>query len=689
MVTALQPMTPMRPAAALAARPSPSVAVPSNTAPAPKLDTVRLPALLTVEQIVAELKDRHLQSSIYKARLYANAYVNRAFYLGYQFVTCDPFTLQLVQLPSAPGEVREVVNKTQSRMQSLLSLLATSQPKMQPVPATGQTRDRQFAAISSDVLEYIDRVLDDASVVDELDELALMDGAACARYYVDAKGGAPLVVQGPQGPQTIATPEVRAAVYSLANFHVFPVRAATERDVRAVMFDGWRPVEELRELYPQHADQINPEPNLGLFEQQLQRVEWLMAPTSAYGTTRSSLKGQARVFEYLELPSAEFPQGRYLVRVNDVLVSDPLAVNPYVGLFQPEAQPALQLGCIFRRGIRVPGQFYGMGVPEVMRSSQIRLNRLKTDQTANRRAMGVNRILIETGSLPHPAQLTNIQGSVLEFNRQLSGTAPHVMPAQALPGIQNEIAEATQDIDDEVGRPPITMGSNEAQVRSDAHARMLLTQGNNRFTRMFLERANATRRGAVIKLALAKAVYPPLKMLRIVGEQKGYTLALLDTQNLYADVVLVAGTELPKDRDTWNTMLTTLWRDGMLRDNMGRPQQEWFLQQLDMGGRRYESPEQVHIDRAQTENLGFERGMMPRPMPWENHIIHIEQHERFLAENPTLPMPVMQRVLIHVQATRMVLVQSFAPPSGMPVMGQAPVPQPQLQPQPQSKETEQ
>jgi hypothetical protein len=648
-------------------------------------DTVRLPALLTREQVVAELKDRHTASSIYKARLYANAYVNRAFFLGYQFVTCDPFTLQLVNLPNNPGEVREVVNKTQSRMQSLLSLLATSQPKMQPVPATAQTRDRQFAVISSDVLEYIDRVLDDASVVEELDELSLMDGTACARFYVDPKGGAPLTVQGPQGPQTVQTPEIRAAVYGLANFHVFPMQPSTDRNMRGIMYDGWRPVEELRALFPKHADQITTDTSMTVYEEQLQRVEWLMAPSNAYGTARSSLKGQARVYEYLELPSEEHPQGRYLVRVNDVLVGDPTAVNPYVGLFQPEAQPALQLGCIIRRGIRVPGWFYGIGAPEAMRPSQIRLNRLKTDQTANRRAMGVNRIFMETGSLPFPNQLNNMHASVVEYNRQISGGAPQVVPAMALPGIDREIAQAAEDIDDEVGRPPVTMGSNEAQVRSDAHARLLLTAGNNRFTRLFLERANAARRAAIIKLSLAKAVYAPLKMLRIVGEQKGYTLALLSTQNIYADVALVAGTELPKDRDTWNQMLTTLWRDGMLRDNMGRPQQEWFLQQLDLGGRRFESQEQVHIDRAQSENLALERGARVMPAPWENHIIHVEQHERHLAENPTLPPQAAAQIWAHVAATRLALLQQFAPPAGMPVMGNAPAPYPQ-RPQPTNRQ---
>jgi len=108
------------------------------------------------------------------------------------------------------------------------------------------------------------------------------------------------------------------------------------------------------------------------------------------------------------------------------------------------------------------------------------------------------------------------------------------------------------------------------------------------------------------------------------------------------------------------------------------------LQQLDLGGRRFESQEQVHIDRAQSENLALERGARVMPAPWENHIIHVEQHERHLAENPTLPPQAVAQIWAHVAATRLALLQQFAPPAGMPVMSNAPAPYPQ---RPQPKET--
>jgi RNA polymerase-binding transcription factor DksA len=157
--------------------------------------------------------------------------------------------------------------------------------------------------------------------------------------------------------------------------------------------------------------------------------------------------------------------------------------NPFVGLFSSEAAPSLQLGCVFVRGITVPGRFWGIGMPEAGRPAQLRLNRLKTDQTANRRAMGMNRIVAEKGTIAHPNQLTNIHGAVLETNPSSANRSqPTILPAVALPGIDQEIQRAGDDLDDAFMRPAISRGINESQVRSEAHARLLLNNANNPFS---------------------------------------------------------------------------------------------------------------------------------------------------------------------------------------------------------------
>lgn len=628
--------------------------------------TVRLPDIENADELVTALKEMHSASSIYKARLYQEAYLGRAFYLGHHYVGVDPLSLNLLQGNPA-NEIREVVNKTQTRVNEALALLAGTRPKLIPIPATRQTKDRQFAALSQDMLDYCDRVTANEDLRTESDALRIMDGTCALRYWIDPNGGEQLTTNLPgQTPQFITHPEIRADIYSLAHFHIFPLTAPSPRQVRAVMYDAWTPIEEVRDKFPQLADKIAEDPDTTAFESALQNIELLFGPTSAYGSRMRPLKGQTRVFEYLELPSAKYPRGRWLTWCNETLLDT--QVNPFVGLFPPESAPALQLGCVFVRGITVPGRFWGIGMPEAGRPAQIRLNRLKTDQTANRRAMGMNRIITQKGTIAHPSQLTNVHGAVIEINPDAtSQMRPTILPATALPGIDLEIQRASDDLDDAFMRPAISRGVNEAQVRSEAHARLLLNNANNPFSLLAKERARADRDGAIIKLALVRGFFPPLKILRIVGEQKGYVLPLLQQQHIYADVEIVAGTEMPKDPDSWNNTLIGIYRE--TRDQLDPRRRRWFLDNFDLGGRRYEDPERVHVDRAQTENAGFERGQFSRPQPWEAHILHVEQHEYFLAENPQLPPQIQQMVMAHVMLHRQAIVATMMPPAGLPVPG--------------------
>jgi len=346
-------------------------------------------------------------------------------------------------------------------------------------------------------------------------------------------------------------------------------------------------------------------------------------------------------------------------------------VNPFVGLFPPEAPKTLQLGCVWLRGIQVPGEFYGIGFPEAARPSQNRLNRIKTDQTMNRLAMGRNRILVERGTLADPDQVTNIHGSFIEYERQLgaNGAAPTILGAQALPGASQEIAETLRDIDDEFGLYDIMRGMNDAQVRSGQQFNSLLASGQQKFATLTSEREQADADDARITLALARQYYPPEKLLRIVGETKGYTLSLMAAQNLYADVDVVKGSAMPRDAAAWNGQLIELWRNGMIVDGTGRPNVKWLHQQLDLGGFRHEFADQPDIDRAQTENALFEQGRWAAPQPWDDHVCHIDEHVLWLKEHPEAGPMAQRLIMAHADMHRMMMVQA-----ALPVGGPVPLP---------------
>ena len=635
----------------------------------PLRESVRLPSTIQASALVDEIHQRHSAANHAKLRLYANSYLNRAYYLGYQWTRFDGGAFGLLDVENPEGELREVANRIQPNVRLLLGLLARGQSQVEPIPTTRQTRDKQFAMVARSVLDYIGRINNAERLKAESDELRVMDGTVCVRTYLDPKGGQPMQVQLPgQGPATVQFPEIRKEVYSIYHAHVFPTRLKSARDARAVLFDARRPLEELRELYPKFADQLGADEYRDLYDGMSERLDFLFSPAGAKGP-QGGQQGTGRVFEYYELPCERWPQGRRVVVVNRTVVE--YDVNPFVGLFPPEAPKTLQLGCVWLRGIQVPGEFYGIGFPEAARPSQNRLNRIKTDQTMNRLAMGRNRILVERGTLADPDQVTNIHGSFIEYERQLgaNGAAPTILGAQALPGASQEIAETLRDIDDEFGLYDIMRGMNDAQVRSGQQFNSLLASGQQKFATLTSEREQADADDARITLALARQYYPPEKLLRIVGETKGYTLSLMAAQNLYADVDVVKGSAMPRDAAAWNGQLIELWRNGMIVDGTGRPNVKWLHQQLDLGGFRHEFADQPDIDRAQTENALFEQGRWAAPQPWDDHVCHIDEHVLWLKEHPEAGPMAQRLIMAHADMHRMMMVQA-----ALPVGGPVPLP---------------
>ena len=641
-------------------------------------DTVRLPNVENAEVIVAEILKKHRESNFSKWTMLGNSYLNLAFFLGRQWTHYNAANMQVEECNNPDNEIRIVANKIQPITRDVISLLDSGHTQMEVVPATRQTADKQFAAVSEAALDYCDRVIDDSRLKRESDQLRVMDGTACIRYWVDPRGGQKVQVpqMGPMGPQLVPMqePEIRGEVYSIDDFHVFPVNPKSPRNITGVMFTTWRPVEEVREQFPQFASQIFPVDDMEVSEWQSRKKEWLMSPQAlGFNGVGSAHRGMVRVYEYLELPTEARPQGRKITVVNKVLVqNDP---NPFVGLFPSEVPRHLQLGCVFIRGVEVPGKFWGIGVPEILRPMQIQLNRIKSDQANNRLAMGRNRIFGPPGALARGEDsLTNIHGAYVALNPQYGSNPFQILPAVALPGVGEEIMETQRDMDDASGRPAVTRGVNDTQVRSGDQLSMLQDAANMKFGPLAKERELADGDGARIRLALIKVSYSPMKLLRICGEQKGYALTIMRSENLYSDVTVVEGSALPRNRAAWNQMIGGLWQQGAIVDDQGRPDPRQLRRNLDIGGFVFEGREQVHIDRAQTENANFQQGQMANVAPWDNHILHIEEHDYFLAENPNLPPQVVQMVLFHIQQHAMTLVQNATPPPGSLPAPQEPQP---------------
>jgi len=163
-------------------------------------------------------------------------------------------------------------------------------------------------------------------------------------------------------------------------------------------------------------------------------------------------------------------------------------------------------------------------------------------------------------------------------------------------------------------------------------------------------------------MGAVKTWYSNLKLMRIVGEQKGFAVQVIRRENLYTDVAVVPGSAMPKNPAAWNQMLTQMIP---LVAAGGGPNALRYVnaivEQIDMGGVTFEKPEQADIDRQDTENQIMSSGKFVMPQTWDNHIIHVDRCDRWLKKHPNANPIVQKMIEMHQMQHHVLMARMMMP----------------------------
>ena len=627
---------------------------------------VRIPVETDAKAIAEAVLAKHRDSCLYKLTLSGEWLLNQAFLQNKQWVVFDRNTQAVREAKNPNNEQRHTENLITPYTMSVVQLLNAGRPNMSLVPArSAEVEDSQAADVSQSVLEYIDRVTDFERSTTDLNWWRATLGTVFQRFWLDPEAGdtATLPVRnvetGGQDQVVIQEGEIRSEVFSPWDVHIFPVNAPTPKQVVATQFVSVIPIEEAQEKWPEYKDQIVPDADLNVYDINKRRVEWLNAPVGMVSNFNAQA-GLVRVIEHIEAPTKSNPQGRKLVVVGRLLVEN--TANPFADMFEREAPNYLKMGWVCFRFIPVPGRVWGRGAPEDMRSMQIRLNELVTDIRRHRKANLRARIFIPDGS--GVDKLTNAMDGVYKYTPR-PGMPPITVqqPISLGNAPYMEIQEIKGGMGETAMRPEVSRGINARQVRSAEQAQLLLDQANQPFGIIAHDTELGYADCARIKLALAKKYYSNLKLMRIVGEQKGFAVQVIRRENLYTDVAVVPGSALPKNPAAWNSMLTQMLP---LVSAGGGPNAMRYvsaiIEQLDLGGVNFEKPEQADVDRQDSELQMLAMGQWVMPENYDNHIIHVERCDRYLKKHPNLAPVAKKMIEMHQMQHHMALARAAMPP---------------------------
>ena len=558
--------------------------------------------------------------------------LNLAWLVGRQYTTVNKGSRRLEEVPAPPWRVRYVSNRILPTWRMYLGRLAKSRPIPEAVPATGEEKDMLAAKLVDKLLKYVwlKEKLDKRKAI-ELYSWMLTCGSAFLVVWWDHDAGE--LVEMPEAVESeelIENPE--AAIQRLGDirvnvvppFEVYPDPQARDwEEVRYVFHAKALPVDTLKAMFPEHADRIHPEGGLestyGWYNDPL-----FTAPGISYTYTRP-LKDVARLIEYYEAPSPEFPKGRHAIAIGEgnwIIQENQL---PY----DHREIPLVKFDFI-----NVPGRFWGMSLIEQLIPIQKNLNLTKSMLIENKIALSRPKILIPTTSGISPDAFTTEAGEKVYYNPMGGAPSPWVPPP--IPGyVLNELQTIEQDFMEVSSLHWVSRGMNPPGVRTAAGIAILQEADETPLGPVLIWNEQSWIDVARQVVELARQFYTEPRMVHMhLGDKVEAVEFHREKLQGRFRIVLDIGSSIPLSKAARIQFAFELLDRGAFRTPDGRVDEYRLFKFLEMDTLVESfSEDNIDVRHARFENIEMrDNNVMFEPGLLDNHTLHIAIHTKFAKE---------------------------------------------------------
>lgn len=338
------------------------------------------------------------------------------------------------------------------------------------------------------------------------------------------------------------------------------------------------------------------------------------------------------VLAFRELPSRDFPEGRYIILVDDICVH--VGVLPYrIGPYLRRGYPFVHQRCLDN-----PGVLWGTSVIERCIPVQRDYNAVRNRINEYMARMTIGNLAVEKGSLVDETILDEgiAPGAVIEFNP--GSTPPQWLTPQEIPATLLQQVEALQaefiNISgvSELSRtsqapPSISSGVALEVLKEQDDTRLALTAENIR---------EAMRQTGQQWLRLYKQFATAPRISRIAGESGGDVMATMwrGSDITSDDVIVDTNNEMTNTPAQRKQLALELLQAGLFFDpdsgRMTRETRAKLMEIFEMGN--WENAidiDELHSVRAQREAVELELGKIPTVMELDNHTTHISEHIKY------------------------------------------------------------
>ncbi len=601
----------------------------------------------------------------FKLPFEGNMFLNLAFYYGFQWTIYNIASGELTEIENPANTIRLTSNQIQPRIRNLLAKMIKNRPIMEVIP-NGWTEEALHSATVSKALLSEFREIHNEDELDAMTALWFLCCGDCFRKFgFDPDAGKveqvdktidkltqAMNMNPQQGPGMLEemgfqpTNSGNSLRYNegeiyddvVPSFEIYtPEFAKTEMGAVDIMHVKIVPVSDVKLKWGKRAANIEPYSAIAVSDQFQQRLLGLANPDIGASTgIAKNLTDKPEELTYLiefwKRPTKKHPKGRLLIAAGNgpdgVLYNEenPLydALQDIKPLRQLQGIPFIRFRCI-----DAPGRYWSISPIEPMRPLQAEYNKTITDLVQNRSTVGRNKIIAPKTANLDMEEVANIHGQVLQYTG-IKG--PEVFPALALPQqVERETERNRQDMDTVSGSHEISRAKVPQGVKSGIAINYLLEQDDTSLSPIIKNYEFAKRQLALGKLALAKHFYTGARILETSEVQDMSEVIIFASNEISTNIRVVPGSAQPQSRAALQATYLDLFNMGVFVDETGQPDRNRLFELLrtTMPLEAVSQEENLDTTRANRENMHLVSGSEIVPAHYENHVLHIRQHNRF------------------------------------------------------------
>ncbi len=579
--------------------------------------------------------------------------LNIAFVEGNQYMDINAAGMELVEIPEMyPWQEREVFNHIAPIIETREAKLSRMRTILKVRPGTGEQADLRASKIGSQLLHNI---YNDEGIRDLQNEaVSWMERFGSVLFKNTWNPDKGQIVANEMGldemgneigQSGIREGDIDVALVPCQEIYPDSIYHQDVENCKSIIHARAYHIDEIEEIW---GVRVQPEKTVAMqMQRTMTSVGGLGYGSGEFKYSNKELENHALVKEYYERPSKKYPEGRLIIVAGKQLLHSgplefPVEEDGNVGI------PFVKVDCITR-----PGVFFGKTIVERCIPIQRRYNALRNRKAEHLNRVGIGQWLVERDAVDmdiFEAQ-AGAPGAVLEYQKGYNPPRPVDQPS-----LPNDFAiEANELMTEFSMMSGVSEMSRMSQappgVKSGVALSIAVEQDDTRLASTAQNLESFLVANGKQWLRLYRHYVQGPRLLRRVN--KNNVVEILDWQasDLRSDdVVLDTFSALAESPAQRRQMIFDLLNTPLFMDpdtgQIDRDMRMKIFEMMEFGNwESADDMDDLHKAKAERENRLMKMGQVPQAAQYDQHVIHINNHnkerlgtefEELISQNPML-----------------------------------------------------